>query len=133
MRTHQEYDADQKPRRPGNDCADALLQPTVRMQMDDPPAAPSDPVRPVALTMPSPAELGLGGPPCTKAIDWADVRRRLDRLGATGFDLQKLPSGFRVTFEVPSSIGQQRAQAEAADEADAIHRALAQIEVNSPR
>jgi hypothetical protein len=97
------------------------------MQMEEPPASQFS--RPVSLAMPSPAEMGLGGRSQPKELDWVEVRRRMDRLGATGFDLKKLPAGgYRVTFQVPTAVGMRPAEAEAANEADALNSALAQAE-----
>src|SRR5581483_2230441 len=51
--------------------------PVVRGQMaDEPPARPA----PLKLDMPSPEALGVKPPP--PPLDWADLRVRLDRLGA---------------------------------------------------
>lgn len=101
-------------------------QPQFRMQKgDDSPALP--PVRPEPLRMPSPAELGLGSTARaqTEAVDWADVRRRMERLGVTGFQLDRTATGFRFTCVVDT----RRLSADAPTEAEAIHQALARVEV----
>ena len=85
--------------------------------------------RPAPLTMPSPAELGLGARNQSPEIDWADVRRRLQRLEITSFHLQKLPEGgFRFSCAVPMAGGTRKVEAEAIDEVDAIDRALTRAE-----
>jgi hypothetical protein len=59
------------------------------------------------------------------SIDWADVHRRLDRLGAISFHQQKLmDGGFQVTFLLPSEqphrAHQVEAKADSADQAVAL-------------
>ncbi|MFL5340307.1 MAG: hypothetical protein ACJ8F7_09155 [Gemmataceae bacterium] len=103
-------------------------KPTVRMQAPDPADTPAAPARPAPLVLPSPEDVGLGRSTPAKDVDWGDVRRRLDRLGASGFSLQKTAAGYFVAFEVSTSAGPRRAETAAADEADAVHRALAQAE-----
>lgn len=92
---------------------------------DDSPALPT--VRPEPLRMPSPAELGLSSTaiPQTEVVDWADVRHRMERLGVTGFQLDRTATGFRFACVV----GDRRLTADAPTEAEAIHRALARAEV----
>jgi len=96
------------------------------MQKGDDPPAPST-ARPEPLRMPSPAELGLGGParPVADAVDWTDVRRRMERLGVSGFQLDRTATGFRFTCV----FGTRRLTADALTEAEAIHQALARAEV----
>jgi len=85
------------------------------------------PVRQDPLRMPSPAELGLGqtARPAGDAIDWADVRRRMERLGVTGFQLDRTPTGYRFICVV----GARHLTADAVTEAEAIQQALARAEV----
>src|SRR5260370_22198928 len=105
-------------------------QPQFRMQKgeDVPPAL--QPNRPEPIRMPSPAELGLGcaTAPKTDAVNWGDIRQRMERLNVSGFQLDRIPSGYRFTCVVPASGGLQRLTAEAVTEAEAIHQALARAE-----
>src|SRR5262245_22898081 len=96
---------------------------------DEPPALP--PVSPDPLRMPSPAELGLGktARPAVDAVDWADVHRRMERLGVTGYQMDRTDSGFRFTCVVSAAGCPRRLTAEAVTEAEAIHQALARAEL----
>jgi hypothetical protein len=97
--------------------------PVVRAQSPDEP-----PTRPTArrpLEMPSPEALGVPVP--ATELDWTDLRLRLDRLGATGFALEKLPDGgYRFICQVPSSGGPRPVEGRASTESEAVRRALEQ-------
>lgn len=89
------------------------------------------PVRPDPLRMPSPTELGLSGTAAPKvdAVDWGDIRRRMERLNVTSFQLDRVSAGFRFTCVVPTANGPKRLNADAITEAEAIQQALARAEV----
>ena len=118
--------ADQPPRR----------QPVIRLQASDDPSPLPPRTRPAPaapLHLPSPEELGIAGsrPAGDATIDWADVHRRLDRLGALSFQQQKFQEGcFRVTFLLPRRQGNrsQLVRAEAATLAQAVGLALERAE-----
>jgi hypothetical protein len=108
---------------------------------DDP--APSRPlttqVAPGRLKLPSPGELGLlteAVPSSEKcktgsAVDWADIHRRLDRLGALSFHQENLPEGgCRVTFLLPTDQPNRAQQIDARAEtpAEAVGLALERAE-----
>src|SRR5262249_36537724 len=92
--------------------------PTVaRGQVPEPDAVPN---RLETLKMPTAEVLGIQR---TRPIevDWNNVRRRLDRLSITSFNLSKLPDGgFRFVCVVPSLDRPQRVESEALTECDAI-------------
>jgi hypothetical protein len=98
--------------------------PVVRGQSPD-----EAPVRPVVrrpLEMPSPEALGVPVP--ATELDWTDLRLKLDRLGATGFALDKLPDGgFRFSCQVPAASGRRLVEGQATTEAEAVRRALAGV------
>ena len=107
----------------------------VRGQRPDEPVRPSPaaPVRPPALRMPSPEELGVAVVPRPEnlSVDWTAAHVQLDRLGATCFHLERLPKGgCRITCLLPTKQSDRthRIEAEAASDADAIRLALAQAE-----
>lgn len=98
----------------------------VRAQAPDEPApAP----RPQALSLPSPEALGIAPTPRagTESVDWAAAHRRLERLGATCFHLERLSTGgCRITCLLP---GRQqgrhhRVESLAPTEAEALRLAL---------
>jgi hypothetical protein len=97
------------------------------------------PASPVRLRLPSPGELGLQGVGAAHSetsgakavVDWADVHRRLDRLGALSFHQEKLPEGgYRVTFLLPSDQPNRAHQIDARAEtvAEAVGLALERAE-----
>ena len=118
--------------------------PIVRAKSDDEPLP--EPVReqrpaveerrPEPLNLPSPEELGVGCGcshcrcepcHCQAPVDWAEVHRRLDQLGALSFHQQKLlEGGYRVSFALPGSRSDRMHQVEATapTEAQAVHLAL---------
>jgi hypothetical protein len=84
------------------------------------------------VTIPSPEELGVT---CTKpvetGIDWSAVNRRLDKLGATCFQLNQLPQGrWRVVCLLPTAQAEHshRIEAEADAKPDAVRMTLEQAE-----
>jgi hypothetical protein len=91
-----------------------------------PDEAPARPAVRRPLEMPPPEALGVPMP--ATDLDWTDLRVRLDRLGATGFALEKLPAGgYRFGCQVPAAGGQSRTvEGRAATEAEAVRRALEQ-------
>jgi hypothetical protein len=93
-----------------------------RGQKPDEPAARPAP-RKLALEMPSPEALGVPVPAAPP--DWAELRVRLDRLGATSFSLAKETDGYRFTCQVPTAGGSRTVEGRAATEAGAVQRALA--------
>jgi hypothetical protein len=90
---------------------------------DEPRAKPAP--RKTLPEMPPPEALGVSMP--APPPDWTDLRVRLDRLGATGFSLEKQADGYRFTCEVRTTAGPRTLEGRAATEAEAVQRALAQI------
>lgn len=85
------------------------------------------------LVIPSPKQLGItpANTSAAAAVDWNATRRRLDRLGAVYFHLERLDAGgYRFTCLLPTSQRGRthRVETVAATEADAIHLALAKAE-----
>jgi hypothetical protein len=116
----------------------ALAQPTTprapifRAKAEDEPLPEAPPVveerRPEPLSLPSPEQLGVGHGP---SVDWADVHRRLEQLGALSFQQQKrLEGGFRITFMLPTDHNDRTQQIEAVaeTEAQAVRLALEKAE-----
>jgi hypothetical protein len=110
--------------------------PTVRSQIPDDPS-PARTLQPAArprevVTIPTPEQLGVvSGKSAEAGIDWATVNRRLDSLGATCFQLQRLPQGrWRVICLLPTTQPEhsQRIQAEAEAKAEAVRLTLEQAE-----
>jgi hypothetical protein len=76
--------------------------------------------------MPTPEELGIAMPKSVvMPVDWASVRARLDRIGATAFTLERAGSGFHFTCRLPTG---RAAEGRGVTEADAIRQALDQAE-----
>jgi hypothetical protein len=83
--------------------------------------------------MPSPQELGVADlkQPENPIVDWAAVHNRLDRLGATCFQLERTPQGScRITCLLPTDQRGRthRIEADASTEADAVRLALARAQ-----
>jgi hypothetical protein len=99
---------------------------------DDPRAAikpPPPPSVPSRLAMPTPDQLGISSAKfsAAEAADWTSARRRLDRLGAVCFHLEKIPAGgFRFTCLLPTSQPKRthRVEAVAATEAEVVRLVL---------
>jgi len=105
-------------------------RPLIRAKGED--AAPALP-RPARLAMPSPKQLGIApvNSSAAAAVDWNVIRRRLDRLNAVYFHLEKVDAGgYRFTCLLPTTQRGRthRVETVAATEADAIHLALAKAE-----
>jgi hypothetical protein len=82
--------------------------------------------RPAPLAMPTPEELGIVMPKSTVTpVDWASVRSRLDRLGATAFTLERAGTGYHFSCRLPTG---RSAEGRGVTEADAIRQALEQAE-----
>ncbi len=84
---------------------------------------------PARLSLPSPEQLGVAG--AGAPVDWGEVHRRLDRLGAVSFRQEKLlDGGYRVTFLLPTAQGNRThcVTAESRQAAEAVGRALDQAE-----
>ncbi|MFO0810456.1 MAG: hypothetical protein U0746_17665 [Gemmataceae bacterium] len=94
--------------------AAAPKPPAARAQM------PEEPRPSVALTLPTPEQLGVPMP-----LTWTEIRVRLDRLGANGFALDKEPTGYRFACKLPNG---RTIEARAATEGEAARQALAQAE-----
>jgi hypothetical protein len=111
--------------RPGN-------APVFRGQIPDEPITPPAPQRPrEMISLPSPEELGVGSAKADLGIDWGTVNRRLEGLGATCFQMQRLAEGrWHVLCLLPTAQPNQthRVEAEAGAKAEAIRLALEQAE-----
>lgn len=110
-------------------------QPLVRLQSNDEPT----PVRPapvylppaqeqtVALTLPSPEQLGVAA---AGVVDWTSAQVRLEKLGVTCLHQEKLPGGAcRVTCVLAAGgTKAHRIDAEGSNAAEAMNLVLAQAE-----
>jgi hypothetical protein len=112
----------------------SLPAPIARGRIDDEPEERPLPAPPPAapLTIPSPADLGVG-PSKTVAgdLDWNAVNRRLRDLKATSSQRQTLPQGgYRFVVLLPGADAghQTRIEAEANTEAEAVRKALDRAE-----
>ena len=80
--------------------------------------------------MPSPESLGVTMPGDPRAgtapPNWTDLRVRLDRIGATGYALEPLPTGgYRFHCQVRPTVGSpQTIEGHGRTEAEAVLRAL---------
>src|SRR5262249_45752210 len=126
-----------------------MPRPKVRLQ------APEEilPQSPPRTPLPSPEELGIGGPvgqipnaPLAAApvanvsqsrsedIDWNVTKQRLNRLGALSFHCDRLANGaFRVTLSLPAQGGAHHVEAEATSEAAAVAAAIDRAEAWASR
>jgi hypothetical protein len=91
------------------------------------------PATPAPLSMPTPEQLGVGRakPSLGDGAGWTDARRRLDRLGATCFQLEKLsPNGYRFTCLLPTNQPgrHHHVEAVAATESEAVRLTLEKSE-----
>jgi hypothetical protein len=104
-------------------------RPLVRAKGEDAPPVVPPPAR---LAIPSPHQLGItSASTSAAAVDWNSARRRLDRLGAVYFHVEKLNAGgYRFTCLLPTSQRghTHRVETVAATEAEAVHLALARAE-----
>jgi hypothetical protein len=74
------------------------------------------PPPPRPLVLPAPEQLGVAGVPSTSVarIDWENVHRRLDNLGALAFHQQKLEAGgCRIMVLLPTEHQEHTHQVEA--------------------
>ena len=109
----------------GTPSAAAVPRPTIRLQAPD--TLLTKPAAPVAL--PSPEALGIrmsaAPAPAAAILDWNLAHARMQRLGALGIHVDRLPQGIRVTLILPA--GQQlthHVEVVAQSEAVAVNTAL---------
>ena len=95
-----------------------MPRPVVRAQNSDEPRIERRPLPP----MPTPEQLGVGMP---KPVTMIDLRVRLDRLGASGFQLAQQPDGWRFACRLPNG---RTVEALGQCEVEAVQRALLQVE-----
>src|SRR5947207_11945970 len=77
------------------------------------------------LRIPTPEELGIGGARVTASsdpLDWAMVERKLDAVGATGYQMEKTADGFRFT----ATLANGPVAGRGATKGEAVRNALAQ-------
>jgi hypothetical protein len=120
----------QYPRQP---TAQTPAPPKVRFQKpDDPPASERRPeTKSVALTLPTPEQLGIGSPAAAPAnLDMNALNNRLDELGAESTEWVKTPEGYRFTCKLASADRSrtQRLEAEGPTRAEAARVLLARAE-----
>jgi hypothetical protein len=111
----------------------ARSRPIIRAQREDDPARTPVASRVAPIVLPTPEQLGVGlsKESQRKAIDWANVHDRLERLGASCFHQQKVPEGgYRITCLLPTAQSERthRIEAQAATEAEAVRAVLARAE-----
>jgi hypothetical protein len=103
------------PKLPTTRSAGAKPATVVRGQKDD---------TPPAVRIPTPEELGIGKPAAdAEPLDWAMVERKLDAIGATGYQMEKTADGFRFTCTLASGPVAGRG----ATKGEAVRNALAQL------
>jgi len=126
----------QQPRSPTVASQPALPKPTVRAKGDDADSSSKSAIaenRFSMLAMPSPEQLGIvqrQSKPGDGA-DWTQTRRRLERLGAISFQMEKMDrGGFRFLCLLPTGKPgcTHRVEAVAASEAEAIRMVLLESE-----
>ena len=91
--------------------------PVIRAQMDD---------TPPAVRIPTPEELGIDRVKVAttdEPLDWSMVERKLDAVGATGYQMEKTADGFRFTCKL--SFGPVAGRG--ATKGEAVRKALAQL------
>jgi hypothetical protein len=111
---------------PRAQVAVAAPAPKVRMQAPDEPRAATR----VATAIPSPEQLGLTRSQVS-SVDWDGTRGKLRQLGATSFQLDRVPAGgFRFTCWLPAEqTGKSyRIEAEGGGEAEAVRLCLERTE-----
>jgi hypothetical protein len=77
--------------------------------------------RPATLKAPTPEELGIRLGKAEAPLDWNQLRRQLDQLGATSFQLDKHGNGFRFACRMTAGV----VEGVGASEAEAVRIALA--------
>ena len=103
------------PKLPSTRAAGSAPAAVVRGQKDD---------APPHVRIPTPEELGIGKPVTeTDPLDWALVERKLDAIGATGYQMEKTADGFRFTCALASGPVAGRG----ATKGEAVRNALAQL------
>jgi hypothetical protein len=85
------------------------------------------------LSIPTPEQLGIGPTVDSNRsdLDWTDAHRRLERLGAVGFRLDKLEAGgchFACLLPTRQPGLTHRVEADAATSAEAVRLVLGQAE-----
>lgn len=106
------------PRQPQAVRPPARPAPVVRAQNSDEPRIERRPLPP----MPTPEQLGVSMP---KPVTMIDLRVRLDRVGASGFQLASQADGWRFACRLPNG---RTVEAIGASDTDAVLRALMQVE-----
>jgi len=79
-----------------------------------------------ALRIPTPEELGIGhakAAAISEPLDWSMVERKLDAVGATGYQMEKTAEGFRFTAKLSSGPVAGRG----ASRGEAVRNALSQL------
>ena len=110
----------------------ATPPPIIRGQRPDDPAPserqPESKAPPLAL--PPPEQLGIGAASAPADIDWNAIHGQLRRVGATVYRSQQTAHGYCFTCLLPTAdpSRNQRIEATAATEAEAIRLALARAE-----
>lgn len=116
-----------QPVRPAAPAPVAAPRPVARGNDTPAPPPPLPPLR-----LPKPAALGIAAAVASEvAVDWADVRGRMERLGAVGFAFEKTAAGlFRVTCLMPTAVpdAPHRIGAEADSEGEAVRLALSRVD-----
>ena len=85
-----------------------------------------EPVRPQPMTLPPPEQLGVARR-SPDGVDWAETHRRLQELGAVGFQLEPLATGgYRFVCLLPSGLPDRpsRIDGQGATQAEAVRAAL---------
>jgi hypothetical protein len=125
-----------RPAPPSQPMTTTPPRPVVRAQAPDPPAlpaarpAPSPPApeQPALVNLPAPEQLGVTA---AGTVDWSSTHARLEKLGVTCFQEEKLTNGAcRVTCVLPMGNSGQthRIEAEASNAAEAVQVALSEAE-----
>jgi hypothetical protein len=75
--------------------------------------------------MPSPEELGIRLGKSAAPLDWNQLRRQLDELGASSFQLEKHGQGYRFVFQ---NSGGKTVEGLGNSEGEAVRAALAKLQ-----
>jgi hypothetical protein len=127
--TAQQYVA--RPPAPPSGGQRSAPQTLVRGQRpDDPPASERRPEPRPSLALPAPEQLGIRTAVAPPETDWNAVHRRLHELGSTAFQSRQTADGFVISFLLPTAEAgrNQRIEAQAATEAEAIRLALSRAD-----